>query len=738
MPSPRVPKVPNIPNELSEFDLVREVSDQTVESVAEFFKQNIVIIYFFYGLSFFCMGMFVWVESGRASTFRLARAMGPLAGFGILHGLHEWIEMFQNMPNAYWLPVWVLSDNLRLVHLILSFVLLIVFGVRLIYTNHQKNHHENLFSALATGSLLLLWGISVLITQRIYQLEQADLLTAVDVLARYILGIPGALLAAWAIIIEQQSFYQHGLTRSGKDLLRAAMALILYGIVGQIFVKSSALFPSNIVNSDMFLRTFGIPVQLFRAFAATIMAIYVVRTMRAFEFERQQKLLEANEARLAAQTHALVVQQQAHEETTRLNGELTAALQDLTMLFDFSRSLAGTLDRDELIHTAVSHIVDALPWVQGTAILWQQRVKRPLQLLGTAGFTTNQIGGTDAHLLKLGEAVVQSKQRMQSINQKLSILESDLPILQKSETLGSAPHLLGFPLSISDQVSSVLVIQLNDANIANDHQALILLQTLIGQLTMAIENATLYREVQKREVLRGELLHQVVSAQEHERQRIARELHDGTGQILTGIGLGFAAAADTVLTNPALTSKQLTSLKEMSMEALKELRELIADLRPSLLDDLGLIPALESQVITFKQRMSANKEPVQVSFVKNGRIRRLHPNIETIAFRITQEALTNISKHAAASQVFIELTYNEPCLRLSVADDGCGFDADEVLNQAATNHAWGLLGMKERVALVGGEFTLQSQNGTGTIITVCLPLIGEGEEDVEDSFAVSR
>ncbi|KAA3661236.1 MAG: hypothetical protein DWQ04_17050, partial [Chloroflexi bacterium] len=130
-----------------------------MELVATFFKQNIVIIYFLYGLSFFCMGMFVWVESGQASTFRLARAMGPLGGFGIIHGLHEWIEMFQNMPNAYLLPPWVLSDTLRLIHLVLSFALLLIFGIRLIYANHPQARHEKLFATAVTGSLLLIWGV---------------------------------------------------------------------------------------------------------------------------------------------------------------------------------------------------------------------------------------------------------------------------------------------------------------------------------------------------------------------------------------------------------------------------------------------------------------------------------------------------------------------------------------------------------------------------------------------------
>ncbi|HUM68339.1 MAG TPA: histidine kinase, partial [Chloroflexota bacterium] len=124
--------------------------------------------------------------------------------------------------------------------------------------------------------------------------------------------------------------------------------------------------------------------------------------------------------------------------------------------------------------------------------------------------------------------------------------------------------------------------------------------TVAGLLSIAIENTTRYEESQAREALRGELLHQVVSVQERERQRIARDLHDGAGQALTALGLGFVAVSETVKSNPTLAAQQLVELKQMSTQALIDLRDLIRDLRPSLLDDLGLVPALQNQVQTFQ------------------------------------------------------------------------------------------------------------------------------------------
>lgn len=238
-------------------------------------------------------------------------------------------------------------------------------------------------------------------------------------------------------------------------------------------------------------------------------------------------------------------------------------------------------------------------------------------------------------------------------------------------------------------------------------------------------------------MLRGELLHQVVSAQEKERQRIARELHDGTGQLLTALGLGFAATANNIYSNPTLVQERLTTLKEMVNQALKDLRDLISDLRPSVLDDLGLIPALEGLVKVFEDRLRDSGKQLKVFMEVGGNVHRLQPDVETIAFRITQEALTNIAKHAQATKVIIRLTFKEPCLNLFITDNGSGFEVEKYFNQRATTPAWGLLGMQERVALVGGNFQIHSQVGDGTTIDVCLPLLNKGEEYVESSLALS-
>lgn len=689
-----------------------------------FFENNLTVIYFFYGLAFFCMGLLVWVESGRASSFRLAQAMGPLAGFGLLHGLHEWFEMFQRLgaAGAANIPAWLLLDEVRIAHLALSFSLLIIFGIRLIYLSRgEQAQSEKLYAFLIAGALLSLWLLSLLLTYWVYQPSPEEFMSAVDALSRYILGIPGASLAAWAIVLEQRTFQRLDMPDTGRDLLRAALALFIYGIIGQSFPQASFLFPANFLNATLFAQFFGIPIQLFRTIMAALIAVYIVRAMRAFEIERQRNLERANQARLAAQEGALAIQAQSRHETEKLNQELQTAVHDLSLLFDLSRSLSATLDRDELLSQAVQQICDSLPYVQTSLVILRTHPDQPLRCLTHAGHDQLPLRGTIA----CNDGQVLTAYVLNSGRPAMLIEGSvePLPMALTDTADGGTPLpigdcLLGFPLGDVEWVAGGLILGLPLEMTLLSQRDFTLLETIASQLTIAIENATRYGESQARETLRGELLHQVVSAQERERQRIARELHDGTGQTLTALGLGFAAASENMQQNPMLAAAQLAELKMMSTQALQELRDLIGDLRPSLLDDLGLVPALKSQVQSFAERTG-----VQAEFVVNGRRRRVQPEIETIVFRIAQEALTNVAKHAHASQVTVEIGFIENLLSLNVCDNGCGFEPQLVFGSVGEGHqAWGLLGMQERVALVGGSCVVQSEPDQGTAVRVAIPI----------------
>ena len=271
---------------------------------------------------------------------------------------------------------------------------------------------------------------------------------------------------------------------------------------------------------------------------------------------------------------------------------------------------------------------------------------------------------------------------------------------------------MGMPLVIRELVAGSLVLSLDAGSTWLTPRDLSLIRTIAGQLNLAVANAMLYREVQARDALRGELLHQIVSAQEQERQRVARDLHDGVGQMATALGMGLAAARDSVRIDPKLAERQLIELKSMSGQLVQELQGLIAGLRPSVLDNLGLVPALDGLVKEFEQRTQ-----VKTEFVLTGSERRIMPDIETILFRIAQESFSNVTKHARASLVRILIDFGESAIGLRIQDNGCGFIPQDILG-SDPKHQWGLLGIRERVALVGGTCDIVSWPGDGTTIQV--------------------
>jgi signal transduction histidine kinase len=256
------------------------------------------------------------------------------------------------------------------------------------------------------------------------------------------------------------------------------------------------------------------------------------------------------------------------------------------------------------------------------------------------------------------------------------------------------------------------------------------LKLMVGiaqQLGLSIENAALYQQAQEREEMLAELLHQAVEAQEAERQRIARELHDAMGQSLTAIALGLRGV-ETMLTNDpsSVAIEQIGELKSFSTDALGELRQIIADLRPSQLDDLGLVAALQWYTQDFEKRYA-----IPADFVVEGDRARLPTEYETVLFRITQEALTNIAKHADASRATVKLEVYPAQVCVTIRDDGRGFDLEEML-QGDGATGWGLLGIQERALLLGGQCDINSAPGRGTCIRVSVPLITE-VKDVEDT-----
>lgn len=522
--------------------------------MSTFWDDIIIGIFFFYGLAFYSMGLALLIESGRASELGFARSMRLLAGFGLLHGAHEWMEMLeQGLGLYYGLELPICMCWLRLALLVASFLALLTFGEQLL----ARERGQSTLSWRLTLTAIIWYALSTIAVQVIYQLEEVGWINVSDTLARYIIGIPGSLLAFWALWRQRAIFRQQGMGRFVRDLTVAAGALALYGIVGQFITRPSFIFPANILNTDVFLNVTGFPIQLFRAIMATLLAVAMIRVLRALEVENEQRLQAAERARLE-------VERLRHEELARHNRELQIANQ---------------------------------------------------------------------------------------------------------------------------------------------------------------ETARLLEEVRRSDERRGELIHNITAAQEAERQRIARELHDETGQALTGVALGLRGLTAQAEFNPEIARQRLPMLEAMATAALDQLRNLINDLRPPQLDDMGLVAGLRWLIERFNEQ-----HPTRASFEVRGEAHPLPAEVEITLFRIAQEGLTNIAKHARAEQASIILDFDDGP-SLTVQDNGIGYDPAAVFSSRKPRTAWGLMGMQERANLINATLTLDSCPGAGTCLTVRLKQTREASHD---------
>lgn len=489
-----------------------------MDPLAEFFVSNLTIVFFFYGLSFFTMGLAVLLEVAHASELDFSRALIPLAAFGLVHGSHEWFEMFllinpafaKNPANA-WIPL------ARVMLLAISFVFLIAFGARLISSPTKPR-----LQWIMISTVVAIWGIGLL--GLMLQSENgAAQMVAADVYTRYALAIPGAALAVWGLLVQRRKFIQEGMPEFGLDMLIAALAFGIYGGIGQLFVTSSMVFPSTYLNSEVFLKWFGFPIQVLRAAMATVTAFAIIHSLRVFEVVNRRRVEALREAQMA--------------ERRRL------------------------------------------------------------------------------------------------------------------------------------------------------------------------------------EAIRAELLHRTVKAQEAERQRIAHELHDETGQTLTALGMGLRGLSQTIGVNPDRAVQQADHLERLASHGLRELQRLVGGLHPPQLDDLGLIAALRWYTGEIHQRYGFD---VKVSCNVDTCTLPIEQRI--VLFRIAQEAITNIIRHANASQASIRLFNDGKKVEMYIEDDGQGFDVWSALHPGQGNPSWGLLGMEERASLIGGLCQINSQPGRGTQVLVTVPL----------------
>jgi signal transduction histidine kinase len=218
------------------------------------------------------------------------------------------------------------------------------------------------------------------------------------------------------------------------------------------------------------------------------------------------------------------------------------------------------------------------------------------------------------------------------------------------------------------------------------------------------------------------LSRQILSAQEDERKRISRELHDVIAQTLTGINIRLATLKKQAAVSTRGLDRNIASTQRLVEKSVNIVHEFARELRPAVLDDLGLVPALHSFVKLFSRRTS-----IHVHLKAFAGVEQLDNNRRTILYRVAQEALNNVSRHAQASRVEVDIQKLPDGVCMKISDNGKAFEVDRVLN-ARGRKRLGLLGMRERMQMVGGHLDIESVAGKGTTIIARLPIAKPGGE----------
>ena len=244
-----------------------------------------------------------------------------------------------------------------------------------------------------------------------------------------------------------------------------------------------------------------------------------------------------------------------------------------------------------------------------------------------------------------------------------------------------------------------------------------LLTAIGGQIGITIENAKFYQEQQRMQENLRFYVQQITKAQEEERKRIARELHDDTTQALVALSHQIEGFASSNQQLSADDTELLKSWREQFRDVLQRLRYFSRDLRPSVLDDLGLLPALE-WLTDDLEKQSGIKANLRVV----GTQQRLNPEVELLLFRIIQEAISNARRHAEASKIEVSVEFDEGKIVATIRDNGKGFELPRTLGELSRSGKLGLIGAEERARLLGGSLTVQSEPSKGTTVVIEAPV----------------
>jgi len=418
--------------------------------------------------------------------------------------------------------------------------------------------------------------------------------------------------------------------------------------------------------------------------------------------EQRTRELEASRHELAEWNVGLENKiQQRTKELSALNAVITTISQSLKL--------------DKILNDALAKILSVMD-VEGGMIHLPDEKGAHLMLVAQQGLSADYV--RQINKLHPGENI--AGRVYQSVE---PIVVND--ILDNNDTIsiegkkGKFRAYISLPIKSKNKISGTLSLASYTPN-KFEPEAEHLLSAMADAIGIALENAQAAKRLEEANEIREQLLKKLISAQEEERRRIARELHDEASQSLAALALSLEDIANSLPARYHDARQKLDVLKERAIQTLGGIRNLALELRPSALDDLGLITAIDWYVKDYLA-----KRGLDVKIEITGPKTKLPSYTETMLFRIIQEALTNVVKHAEASQVKVKLQLSDLMGVVQIEDNGKGFDVEAAISGEGGRQNLGLHGMAERTTLLGGTFNITSQPGRGTCLHVEVPLAKE-------------
>lgn len=623
------------------------------------------IVYFLYGLAFFCLGVVVSLEARRSTNLVLGRHLPWLAAFGFLHGCLEWTDLALLMKIfSSWEQQLILIRTLLLP---IAALFLVRFGAGLVAEAGPLPRWMAMLpvAILVPLSLTLAYAITLATTSSDWALEA-------DIWSRYLLYFTGCVLAAVGLLRQRRGLHAGGLKTGGDPLLIAAFAFLLNAFVAGLIVPHSSTGLASWLNEERFLGMTKIPIQIWRALSAMAVALSVVRALDVFEAEREAQMKKLRLEREQSQTLA-------RNRAERWRNSVVS----------ISRMIAHLQPMEQILENVIALATDLLECDAAAFGLWDE-AKSGILIKSSAPKADGP-----AREIHLREGLLWEAARSETPLLLAPQASWSYPILDEKAT-----HAALVPLRLNDEpLGALWAIRTNGRPFNQDD--LDGLEILADQAMIALEHTMMAARLQSVAVI-------------EERSRIAREMHDSLAQLLGYLSLELQTLRALVLQeNHRQALKEIQIAHERIREAQDDVRENIISLRTTLSAHGGFLPALREYLEEFGLHTGIEVELI----CDETDSLPLSSLAETQMVCIVQEALSNVRKHAMAKHVQIRIASRQGYLAMSITDDGIGFQS-----RAQRGH-FGLQTMHERAEQVGGAVTVNSIPGNGTQVELWLPVI---------------